>query len=284
MYIDRVERDLLIETKNLLRVCNIRPNRKLGQNFIVNPRIIEELVDYAKIDPTEVVLEVGAGLGYLTEALVNQARKVITVEIDPKLIKILKKKFHYTDNLEILSGDILSIELPRFDKIVSTPPYKISSPLLFKIFGTCFKKAVLVLQEEFARRLMASPGDSEYSRLSVMTQLRVEVEILDSVPSKMFYPEPEVSSSIVYLSPKLTVPDIINLDVFRKLIRELFGQRKRKLRKAIIPFLKYEVGLKKEKIATFRKGLPMMDRRVFTLSPEEFIILAEIVSEKIGSC
>jgi 16S rRNA (adenine1518-N6/adenine1519-N6)-dimethyltransferase len=284
VYIDRVERDLLIETKNLLRVYNIRPNRKLGQNFIVNPRIIEELVAYAKIEPTEVVLEVGAGLGYLTEALVNQARKVITVEIDPKLIKILKKKFHYTDNLEILSGDILSIELPRFDKIVSTPPYKISSPLLFKIFGTCFKKAVLVLQEEFARRLIASPGDSEYSRLSVMTQLRVEVEILDSVPSKMFYPEPEVSSSIVYLSPNLTVPDIINLDVFEKLIRELFGQRKRKLRKAIIPFLKYEVGLKEEKIATFRNGLPMMDRRVFTLSPEEFIILAEIVSEKIGSC
>lgn len=284
MYIDRVERDLLIETKNLLRASNIHPNRKLGQNFIINPRIIEELVDYAKIKPTEVILEVGAGFGYLTEALVKQAKKVITVEIDPKLIKILKNKFQYADNLEIFSGDILSIKLPRFDKIVSTPPYKISSPLLFKIFGTCFKKAVLVLQEEFARRLKASPGDSEYSRLSVMTQLRVEVEILDSVPSKMFYPRPEVSSSIVHLSPKFTVPDIINLDVFQKLIRELFGQRKRKLRKAIIPFLKYEVGLKEEKIVTLRNGLPMMDRRVFTLSPEEFVILGEIVSEKIGSC
>jgi 16S rRNA (adenine1518-N6/adenine1519-N6)-dimethyltransferase len=283
VYTDRVERDLLIETKNLLRVCNIRPNKKLGQNFIVNSKIIEELVDYAKIEPTEVVLEVGAGLGYLTEALVNQAKKVITVEIDPKLIKILKNRFRNTDNLEIISGDALSIELPIFDKIVSTPPYKISSPLLFKIFGTCFKKAVLVLQEEFARRLKAIPGTSEYSRLSVMTQLRVEVDILDSVPSETFYPEPEVSSSIVYLSPKLTVPNITNLDVFEKLIRELFGQRKRKLRKAIIPFLKYDVGLGEEQIFTLRKKLPMMERRVFTLSPEEFIILAEIVSEKIGS-
>ncbi|UCD73662.1 MAG: ribosomal RNA small subunit methyltransferase A, partial [Candidatus Bathyarchaeota archaeon] len=171
----------MIETKNLLRICNIHPNKKLGQNFIVNSKLIEELVYYAKIEPTEVVLEVGAGLGYLTEALANQAKKVITVEIDPRLIKILKTKFHNKDNLEIMSGDILSIKLPRFDKIVSTPPYKISSPLLFKIFGTSFKKAVLVLQEEFARRLKAIPGTSEYSRLSVMTQLRTGVDILDSV-------------------------------------------------------------------------------------------------------
>jgi 16S rRNA (adenine1518-N6/adenine1519-N6)-dimethyltransferase len=278
------ERDLLTETKSLLRLFNIHPNRKLGQNFVINLRIIKRLVGYADIAPTESVLEVGAGLGYLTEALVKKARKVITVEIDPKLIEILHKKFQYVDNLKILSGDILSIELPEFDKIVSTPPYKISSPLLFKIFGTCFEKAVFVLQEEFSNRLRALPGDAEYSRLSVMTQLRVEVEVLDSISSKMFYPKPEVSSSVVRFSPKSDVPDIANSAVFGRLLRGLFSQRKRRLRKAIIPFLKYDVGLGEKEITNLRQDLPMMTRRVFTLTPEEFIFLAEALSEKIGSC
>jgi len=272
----------LIESKNLLRTYDIRPKKRLGQNFVINPRIIEKLIDYAEIKPTEVVLEIGSGLGYLTEALSRQAGRTIAVEVDHRLVEILKDRLRDKNNVEILAGDILSIKLPRFDKVVSAPPYKISSPLIFKLVEHEFKTAVLILQKEFATRLQASPGEPEYSRLSVMTQLRAQVEILDSVPPKSFYPEPEIDSSIVRLHPKPRNMEIADHEVLEALVRDLFSQRKRKLRKAIFPFLKHRIRLEENQIDEFRRGLPMSDCRVFTLSPEEFVALANMVSERFS--
>ena len=153
----------MAESKNLLRAQDTRPKKRLGQNFVINSRIIEKLIDYAEVKPTEVVLEIGSGLGYLTEALAYKARTIIAVEIDRRLVEILKYRLQDKNNVEIITGDALSIELPKFDKIVSAPPYKISSPLIFKILEHQFKTAVLILQKEFATRLQASPGETEYS-------------------------------------------------------------------------------------------------------------------------
>lgn len=280
MYPKRVNEDLLAETKNLLKTYDVHPKKRLGQNFVIDPRIITELIDYAEIESTEVVLDVGSGLGYLTEALAHHAKVVIATEVDYKLIKVLKDRLRDIDNVEILAGDILSIKLPRFDKVVSAPPYKISSPLIFRILEYRFKTAVLILQREFASRLKAMPGDGNYSRLSVMAHLKAQAEILDSVPSNAFYPEPNVASSIVRFKPKPKNTNIVNLDMLEELLRGLFGQRKRRLRKAIFPFLKYKLGLRDGQINNLRSTLPMMDRRVFTLSPEEFVVLANIVSER----
>jgi len=281
VYLKGVDRDLLAETKKLLKIYDIHPKKRLGQNFLIDPRIIKELIDYAEIEPTEVVLDVGSGLGYLTEALTHQAKAVIATEVDYKLIKILKERLRDKGNVKILAGDILSITLPRFDKVVSAPPYKISSPLIFRILECSFKTTVLILQREFATRLRALPGDSNYSRLSVMIHLKAQAEILNSVPSKAFYPEPNVTSSIVRFNPKPKNTNIANLDIFEELLRGLFGQRKRTLRKAIFPFLKYKLRLRDEQINNLRRTLPMMGRRVFTLSPEEFVVLANTVSERI---
>ncbi len=282
MYSERVDRDLLTETKNLLKTFDVHPKKRLGQNFVVDPRVIEELIGYAEIEPTEVILDVGSGLGYLTEALARQAKTVIASEVDHKLIEILKDRLRDIGNVEILAGDILSIELPRFDKVVSAPPYKISSPLIFRILEYRFRTAVLILQKEFATRLEALPGDREYSRLSVMTRLKAQVEILDSVPSKAFYPEPNVTSSIVRLTPMPKGNNTVHIDILKELVRDLFGQRRRRLRKAIYPFLKYKLRLQDEEIDDLRRTLPMMDRRVFTLSPEEFVKLANKVCERTG--
>jgi len=283
VHVNRIYRDLLAESRNLLRTKDTRPRKRLGQNFVINSGIIEKLIDYAEVKPTEVVLEIGSGLGYLTEALTYKARRVIAVEIDRRLVEILEDRLQDKNNVEIISGDILSIELPKFDKVVSAPPYKISSPLIFRILEQQFKTAVLILQKEFAARLQASPGEKEYSRLSVMTQLRAQVEILDSVPPKAFYPEPEVNSSIVRLYPKPKNMEITDHEVFELLVRDLFGQRKRMLRKAIFPFLKYRMRLEEDQIDEFRRELPMSDCRVFALSPEDFVTLSNLVNEKISA-
>jgi len=275
------DRDILTETKSRLKAHNIHPSKTLGQNFLIDRRIIEELVNYAAIQPTDIILDVGSGLGFLTEALAYRAKRVIATELDQELVKILNERLGGLDNVEVIAGDILPIKLPRFDKVVSAPPYKISSPLVFKILEYRFKIAVLILQKEFAMRLKAMPGTSDYSRLSVMTQLKAEVEILSSVPSEAFYPKPEIASSIVRLSPKRKEPYIIDLNLFENLVRGLFSQRRRRLRKAILPFLKYKLKLQDEQVANLRKTLPMMDRRVFTLAPKEFVVLANTVSEII---
>jgi len=283
VYIDEETQNLSVLTKNLLREYGIRPSRRLGQNFLVDPMTIEKLVDYAEIKPTEIILEVGPGLGHITEALLKEARTVITVELDPRLVRVLNNRFQFANNLKILEGDVLSIKIPKFDKAVSAPPYEISSPLIFSILKYSFDTAVLILQKEFAERLTAYPGKSEYSRLSVMTQIRAETEILDSVSRQMFYPEPTVTSAIIRLSPRHTSANITNQHIFEELVKNLFGQRKRKLRKAILPFLKYSMKLEREQIDEVRRALPMMSRRVTTLTPEDFVTLANAISETMPS-
>jgi len=276
-----LDRDLLSKTKSILRKCNIRPKKRLGQNFIVTSKIIKDIVTFAGIESADVILEIGAGLGYLTEALLDVSRRVIAIEVDSKLAEILKRRLKDRDNLELLFEDFLSIELPRFDKVVSVPPYKISSPLIFKLMEYSFKEAILVLQKEFVERLVAKPGGSNYSRLSVMSQLKTQIEILEHIPPEAFYPEPEITSTITRLRPRPSEISIVNIDLFNKMVRDLFGQRRRRVRKAIIPFLEHTLKFKEEDIEYIRNTLPMRKRRVFSLSPKEFAVMANSLSEKL---
>ena len=124
----------------------------------------------------------------------EKCQKVIAVEVDPTLVSFLRKHLHSLQNLELIEGDILKLSLPHFSKVVSTPPYSISSPLLFRLLENKFDFAVLILQKEFAERLAASVGTKEYGRLTVTIYYRTDVELLDVVPRTMFYPPPDVDS------------------------------------------------------------------------------------------
>ena len=158
---------------------------------------LDLLVDYAELAPEDIVLEIGAGLGFLTELLAKKADKVIAVEIDPRLVRVLRKRFRGMDNIEIVQGDILKMSIQEFNKVVSTPPYSISSHLLFWILSSPFNLAVLTFQKEFAARLNAPVGSDDYCRLSVMSYYKAWIELLDEVPKEAFYPPPEVDSVIV---------------------------------------------------------------------------------------
>ena len=186
--------NLLRRTKHLFRLYGFFPKKRLGQNFTVNSDILQRLVSYASLTENDVVLEVGAGFGFLTQLLSKECEKVIAVEIDPRLVSFLRKHLHSLQNLELIEGDILKLSLPHFNKVVSTPPYSISSPLLFRLLENKFDFAVLILQKEFAERLAASVGTKEYGRLTVTIYYRTDVELLDVVPRTMFYPPPDVDS------------------------------------------------------------------------------------------
>jgi len=241
---------------------------------------MQRMINFAELNDEDVVLEVGAGFGFLTKLLSERCKKVVAVEVDPKLFQALREQFHAVRNVELIEGDVLKTSVPPFNKVVSTPPYSISSSLLFWLLERPFDMAVVTFQKEFAERLEAPVGSKDYSRLTVNTYYRADVELLDVVPKTAFYPPPDVDSMIVRLKPKSKPPfRVRNEKAFFELVQTVFTQRNRKLRNAVLPFLKRH-GIMREKAMELADSLTFHDKRVRELAPEDFGALTNEVLEK----
>ncbi|MEM2875869.1 MAG: 16S rRNA (adenine(1518)-N(6)/adenine(1519)-N(6))-dimethyltransferase RsmA [Candidatus Bathyarchaeia archaeon] len=273
--------NLLDEVKHILSFYGICPKRRMGQNFVVDEEVLSKMVEYANLDGDETVLEVGSGLGFLTERLAESCFKVVAVEIDPRLVKVLKNRLRRYRNVEVICGDVFRVPLPKFDKVVSTPPYSISSKLilwLLEVEG--LELAALTLQDEFARRLAAQVGSRDYSRLTVTVYYRAEVEALDKVSRYSFYPTPKVDSRIVLVKPRSPSFKVRDLALYRELVKSLFTQRKRRLKKGIIPFLR-GVGIDEKEVRKIAESLPFSGLRVKDLAPEDFALLSDEVVKRV---
>ena len=271
--------NLLRRAKYLLRLYGVFPKKRLGQNFTVNSDILQRLVSLASLTMDDVVLEVGAGFGFLTQLLSRDCKKVIAVEVDPQLINFLRKQLHGLRNVDLLEGDILKVSIPSFNKVVSTPPYSISSPLLFRLLENKFEWAVLILQKEFAERLGASVGSKDYGRLTVTIYYRANVELLDYVPRTMFYPQPDVDSMMVRLKPRAPPFQVDDEETFFEVVRTLFTQRNKKVRNALIPFLRKRE-LAREDAVALADSIVNSEKRVRELTPEDFGILTNDLLRK----
>ena len=271
--------NLLQRAKHLLRLYGFFPKKRLGQNFTVNSDILQRLVSYASLTKDDVVLEVGAGFGFLTQLLSSECKKVIAVEVDPQLVSFLRKQLHSLQNVDLIEGDILKVSLPPFNKVVSAPPYSISSPLLFRLLERKFDWAVLILQKEFAERLAASVGSKDYGRLTVTIYYRADVELLDYVPRTMFYPPPDVDSMMVRLKPRGSPFQVDDEDTFFELVRTLFTQRNKKVRNGLIPFLRKREITGKEAVELADSTI-YSAKRVRELAPEDFGILTNELLRK----
>lgn len=265
---------LLQQAKRLICLHKFLPKKRLGQNFAVDRALLQRMISYASINKGDIVLEVGAGLGFLTELLSQECKRVVAVEVDSKLVKILKDQLHGLQNVDLIEGDILSVNVPPFNKMVSTPPYSISSPILFWLLERSFDCAVLTFQKEFAERLVARVGSKDYGRLTVSTYYRAEVELLDYVSRDMFYPPPDVDSSVVRLKPRKPPFRVRDEKIFFELVQTLFTQRNKKVRNAIIPFLRNR-GIEKKDTIKLADSLLFHDKRVRQLAPEDFGALAD---------
>ncbi|KAK2990446.1 hypothetical protein RJ640_011194 [Escallonia rubra] len=184
-----------------------------GQHLLTNQRVLDTIVRKSDIKPTDTVLEIGPGTGNLTVKLLEVARKVVAVEIDKRMVEVLQNRVKasaFEDRLTVLCKDALKTEFPHFDLVVANIPYGISSPLVAKlVFGVNpYRSATLLLQKEFARRLLANPGDSDFNRLAVNVKLVAEVEFVRDVSKRDFSPCPKVDSSVVIIRPKAEIPDV----------------------------------------------------------------------------
>ncbi len=239
------------------------------------------MISHASVSREDTVLEVGAGLGFLTQLLSPTCKRVIAVEVDPKLTKILRNELRDVGNVDLIEGDVLNVSVPHFNKVVSTPPYSISSPLLFWLLERSFDCAVLTFQKEFAERLTAPVGSRNYGRLTVGTYYRAEAELLDHGPRSMFYPPPDVDSTVVRLKPREKPPfSVEDEEAFFKLVQTLFTQRNKKVRNAIVPFIRRL--MKKGDTARLADSLLFHDKRVRELAPEDFGALANEIARVLS--
>ncbi len=209
--------------------------RSKGQYVLKDVRFLKKIIRYADLSYDDVVLEVGCGTGKLTRLLLKNVKKVYGIEIDQRFVRYLQRKFRkeIEDNrFELIHGDALKVEFPKFDKFIANIPYKISSPLTFKLFKHNFKLAVITYQKEFAERLIAKPGSKKYGRLSVVARAYCRAEILDIIPPEAFVPRPRVESAIVRIVPEPEI-EVRDKELFEDMIRFVFSNRRKMLGKVL---------------------------------------------------
>lgn len=226
-----------------------RTKKRLGQNFLIDSEVIEDIIEYADISPNDIVIEIGPGVGFVTEQLVKHAKKVIAIELDEEAIKELQKLD--CDNLEIIHNDILKTDISALSeekvKIVANIPYYITAPIISHLLGEIddltnanrnkISDIILMVQEEVARRMVAtekSPS-KQYGLLTILAQFWTDCEIMRIVGRKSFYPAPKVTSAIVKLKvnekPLLELSDYSH---FRKVLKAGFSQRRKNIKNCLV--------------------------------------------------
>ena len=260
------------------------PRKKWGQHFLADKNILKKVVKTAEIEKEDVVLEVGPGLGEMTQALAHEARKVIAVEIDPRLVEILRNKLADIPNVEIIQSDILKFDVRKHlgsekhpVKVVANLPYQISTPLIFHFMDSrdLFSSLILMLQREVAERMVAPPGKKTYGPLSVLIQSVADVSICFTVKPSAFFPPPEVETAVIRLSWKkspMIAPE--QEDGFRAVVKGCLGYRRKTLANA----LKHSALLLPENLEERLQGMGIDPRRrPETLSIQEFVALASVL-------
>ena len=241
-----------------------RPSKRLGQNFLLDQNIASDIV--SSIHPTEsdTVLEPGPGHGTLTRLLQKKAGKVIAVEKDPILVRELTETFRDYPNVIIIQGDILKTNpLPDFNKVVSTPPYYLSSKLALFLSKTKFDIAAVVFQKEFGERLLADPGTREYGRLTVAVRRKLKIENIREISRTAFHPKPKVDSILLRMTPQSSLREL-DEPLFEEVVRGVYNQRRRLVRGALLHFLTKKLG--RENARKIMSEIAVPDTRVYQLS------------------
>lgn len=234
--------DLREETIAILNKYGLRANKKLGQNFLINESIIYDIVKKANVTKEDVVIEIGPGLGSLTKELINNAKKVIAIELDPNMIDILKSRFGIFDNFEVIYGDVLKIDLEElikgYDsvKVVANLPYYITTPIIMKLLEDRLKiKSITVMvQKEVGERICATHKDKEYGAITVSVQYYSEPQIIIDVPKENFLPAPEVDSCVIRLDMREKPPVFLKDEkLFFRLVKGAFTQRRKTINNSL---------------------------------------------------
>jgi len=276
--------DLFEDLQGLMIRHHFKPDKKLSQFFCVNEALLQFLVNEAKLSPKDTVLEIGPGTGFLTKRLLEKCR-VVAIERDEIMTELLSKEFEkeiLSGKLRLINSDVLETDIDALgvNKIVSLPPYHISSKLVGKIVLTnSIDLAVLVFDTGFVQKLIAFEGLSEYGSLSAFLNLNAKVEALEKIEAGSFFPTPNCVSEVV----KMTFARKNNSNEYLTFLKELFRHKNKDLNRGLIQalvFLVKEIGWKMEYEKKFSK-LKSTDKKVYALSPKELLdVYEEVLGKK----
>ena len=284
-----------------------RPKKHLGQNFLVNPDALKIILEAGELTDTDTVIEIGAGLGCLTDTVVGHVERVIAVEVDELLYNTLVAQFSTNSRVQLLNADVLKLELnslladgnpgtvpttllsdgtgtvPTTFKVIANLPYSITTPILWKLLAhhKQIHSCVLMMQKEVAERIVAGPGGKDYGALTIGVAYYAEATLIATLSPDNFYPAPKVDSALLKLKmremPKVAIE---NEEIFFKVVRTAFRTRRKMLKNALIRggFASSEV------LATAFEALGIApQRRAETLDITEFAALANFLSQSISA-
>ena len=281
--------DLKNYTRSILSEYAVQPRKKYGQNYVIRKALVDKILSIAQISSTDIIVEVGVGIGALTYFLLSNAKFVYSYEIDPLLASILKKEFfQFKDRLEIITGDFLEKEILPHHKLVSNLPYAISSPFIWKLTNMDVppKLIVVTMQKEFADHLCAKPGSSNYSRLSVFSSYFFKFEKIMNFPPKFFLPQPRVTSCLVR-GIKVEPPSIVKEKQFFHFLTSLFCRKHKKVRNNLMIYQKKIPQDQRKKFRSKLDKLPLTSHQPIKLSPNEILSLYssfnQMISESFSS-
>ena len=231
------------EIKALLVRHGFHFSKSMGQNFLIAGWVPQDIADAAELDEDCAVLEIGPGIGPLTQQLARRAKKVVAVELDPALLPILNETLLNHANVEIIHSDVMksdftAIVADKFSglipKVCANLPYNITTPVLTKLLDAgCFRSITVMIQREVARRICAAPGDSDCGAFSLFCQYHASCEFLFEVPPDCFLPAPKVTSAVVRLTPHATPPVDGDVDAIFSVVKAAFAQRRKTLLNAL---------------------------------------------------
>lgn len=285
--------NILEETKYIMKKYGIKANKSLGQNFLINTEVVESIVNSSEISKDDMVIEIGPGLGTLTKYLLEKAGKVLCIELDTRMIKILKDRFNIYENFEIINEDVLKVNLKEIIKenkengkiknvkIVANLPYYITTPIIMKLLEDKLdiKTITVMIQKEVADRLIETPGGKNTGAITHSVYYYCKSEKIMEVPNSSFIPEPEVTSEVI----KMTLRNepavkIENPKIMFMIIKSAFMQRRKTLLNALTNtkvFLSKEEGLE-----ILRKLNLGENARAENLSIQDFANIAQAIIEK----
>lgn len=277
--------DLREETISILNKYGLRANKKLGQNFLINQNVIDEIIEKSEITSEDVVIEIGPGLGSLTKELVKHAKKVFAVELDPNMVEILTTRFQIFENIQIINEDILKVDLKELTKdfqsvkVVANLPYYITTPIIMKLLEDRIniKSITVMVQKEVGERLCATHLDKEYGAISVSVRYYTNPNIIIDVPKENFLPSPEVDSCVIKLDllkePRVKLK---NEKLFFRLVKGAFTQRRKTINNSLTC-----TGKSKEEVNEILQKLNIEPRlRAENLSLEDYAKISDLMSEK----
>ncbi|MHA2276146.1 MAG: 16S rRNA (adenine(1518)-N(6)/adenine(1519)-N(6))-dimethyltransferase RsmA [Candidatus Kariarchaeaceae archaeon] len=248
------------QTMSILSSLNIQTSKSKGQNFLIKPSIVNNMIKASKINSGDIIVEIGGGVGILTEGLVKTEAQVNVIEKERDLAIYLEQTY---PRARVINGDALDVEWPEHNKVIANLPYSISSQILVKIFHQSSRLAVVMVQKEVAERCIASPGERNYSRISVLCRMHSKITKLFDVHPSSFFPRPKVTSTVLMFKLDTVKTENDHFEI-EDLVRTIFTLRRRTLRSVLKSFLK-----RRELSEPFWDSAPNNEKRVFCLSIEE---------------